>query len=50
MNNDKVVVRAFEGPEAMGAAIDKGDIAIMARAMSPEQINRLDAGRRRSSG
>ncbi|MGW2487189.1 ABC transporter substrate-binding protein [Streptomyces sp. NPDC001606] len=44
VNNDKVVLRSFDSAEAMGAAIDKGDIDVMTRTMSPAQIQKLDAG------
>ncbi|MFE8950652.1 ABC transporter substrate-binding protein [Streptomyces sp. NPDC007856] len=44
VQNDKVVMRSFDDPRAMGAAIDKGDIDVMIRAMSPAQIQKLDAG------
>ncbi|MEV7321007.1 ABC transporter substrate-binding protein [Streptomyces sp. NPDC093970] len=44
VNNDKVVLRSFKDADAMGAAIDKGDIDVMTRSMSPAQINKLDAG------
>ncbi|MEU5086848.1 ABC transporter substrate-binding protein [Streptomyces sp. NPDC021356] len=41
VNNDKVEIRSFADADAMGAAIDKGDIDVMTRAMSPEQIRKL---------
>jgi peptide/nickel transport system substrate-binding protein len=44
VNNDKVVLRSFDDANAMGAAIDKGDIDVMTRTMSPAQIQKLDAG------
>ncbi|POX60422.1 peptide-binding protein [Streptomyces sp. Ru62] len=44
VNNDKVEIRAFPDSDAMGAAIDKGDIDVMIRTMSPAQIQKLDAG------
>ncbi|MFJ3233180.1 ABC transporter substrate-binding protein [Streptomyces sp. NPDC086787] len=44
VSNDKVVLRSFTDPEAMGAAIDKGDIDVMTRSMTPSQIKKLDAG------
>jgi peptide/nickel transport system substrate-binding protein len=44
VNNDKVVLRSFADADAMGAAIDKGDIDVMTRTMSPAQIQKLDAG------
>ncbi|MEU8933769.1 ABC transporter substrate-binding protein [Streptomyces sp. NPDC048409] len=44
VNNDKVVMRSFKDADAMGQAIDKGDIDVMTRTMSPSQISKLDAG------
>ncbi|MFG3012729.1 ABC transporter substrate-binding protein [Streptomyces cinerochromogenes] len=44
VNNDKVELRSFTDADAMGAAIDKGDIDVMTRTMSPAQIQKLDAG------
>ncbi|KOX00416.1 MULTISPECIES: ABC transporter substrate-binding protein [Streptomyces] len=44
VNNDKVELRTYPDADAMGAAIDKGDIDVMTRAMSPAQIQKLDAG------
>jgi peptide/nickel transport system substrate-binding protein len=44
VNNDKVELRSFPDADAMGAAIDKGDIDVMTRTMSPAQIQKLDAG------
>ncbi|MER6538601.1 ABC transporter substrate-binding protein [Streptomyces sp. 900105755] len=44
VNNQQVVLRSFKDAEAMGEAIDKGDIDVMTRSMSPAQINKLDAG------
>ncbi len=41
MNNEKVEVASFEDADAMGAALDKGDIDVMTRAMTPEQIRKL---------
>ncbi|MFC5203742.1 ABC transporter substrate-binding protein [Streptomyces kaempferi] len=43
VNNDKVVMRVFDNSNAMGAAIDKGDIDIMIHP-TPAQINKLGAG------
>ncbi|OIJ62627.1 ABC transporter substrate-binding protein [Streptomyces mangrovisoli] len=45
VNNDKVVMKSFASADAMGDAIDKGDIDVMTRAMTPSQINKLDAGK-----
>ncbi|GGW19414.1 peptide-binding protein [Streptomyces capoamus] len=44
VNNDKVELRAFGDADAMSAAIDKGDIDVMTRTMSPAQIQKLDGG------
>ncbi|MFG2880818.1 ABC transporter substrate-binding protein [Streptomyces sp. NPDC048297] len=44
VNNDKVVMRSYASADAMGTAIDKGDIDVMTRNMSPTQIQNLDAG------
>ncbi|MEV6804787.1 ABC transporter substrate-binding protein [Streptomyces sp. NPDC017248] len=44
VKNDKVQLRSFADADAMGAAIDKGDIDVMTRTMSPAQIQKLDAG------
>ncbi|MGW3207939.1 ABC transporter substrate-binding protein [Streptomyces sp. NPDC001135] len=44
VNNDKVELRSFSDADAMSAAIDKGDIDVMTRTMSPDQIQKLDAG------
>ncbi|MER6565877.1 ABC transporter substrate-binding protein [Streptomyces sp. NPDC001093] len=44
VNNDKVELRSFADADAMSAAIDKGDIDVMTRTMSPDQIQKLDAG------
>ncbi|MGW7404524.1 ABC transporter substrate-binding protein [Streptomyces sp. NPDC054833] len=44
VSNDKVVMRSFTDAAAMGAAIDKGDIDVMIRTMTPSQIKKLDAG------
>ncbi|MFS8203731.1 ABC transporter substrate-binding protein [Streptomyces sp. CWNU-52B] len=41
VKNEKVDLKSFETPEAMGAALDKGDIDMMTRTMSPEQIKKL---------
>jgi peptide/nickel transport system substrate-binding protein len=41
VNNDKVEVVSFKDAEAMGAALDKGDIDVMTRAMTPDQIRTL---------
>ncbi|MFG2605269.1 ABC transporter substrate-binding protein [Streptomyces sp. NPDC048514] len=44
VNNDAVELRAFQDADAMGAAVDKGDIDVMTRTMSPAQIQKLDGG------
>ncbi|MEV5876017.1 ABC transporter substrate-binding protein [Streptomyces sp. NPDC052101] len=44
VNNNKVALRSFSDADAMSAAIDKGDIDVMSRTMSPSQIQKLDAG------
>ncbi|KUO15851.1 ABC transporter substrate-binding protein [Streptomyces dysideae] len=43
VNNDKVELRAFTSAEDMGTALEKGDIDVMTRTMSPEQIQKLSA-------
>ena len=48
VNNDKVELRSFADADAMGKALEKGDIDLMTRTMSPEQIQKLaDSHRRR---
>ncbi|MBA2946433.1 ABC transporter substrate-binding protein [Streptomyces himalayensis] len=39
--NETVEVESFDSAEAMGTALDKGDIDLMTRTMSPEQIEKL---------
>jgi peptide/nickel transport system substrate-binding protein len=41
VNNDKAEIVSFADSEAMGAALEKGDIDLMSRAMTPEQIRKL---------
>ncbi|MFD4138476.1 MULTISPECIES: ABC transporter substrate-binding protein [unclassified Streptomyces] len=41
LNNDKVELRSFADAEAMGEALESGDIDMMTRAMSPKQIQEL---------
>src|SRR5690606_20564759 len=41
VNNEKVEMRTFETSEEMGEALEKGDIQVMTRSMSPEQIQKL---------
>ncbi|MGW1610334.1 ABC transporter substrate-binding protein [Streptomyces sp. NPDC002285] len=43
VNNDKVELRNFADADEMGAALGKGDIDLMTRTMSPEQIQKLSA-------
>ncbi|MEU9449318.1 ABC transporter substrate-binding protein [Streptomyces sp. NPDC048277] len=44
VNNEQVVLRSYDDADAMGKAIDSGDIDVMTRTMSPAQINKLDTG------
>jgi peptide/nickel transport system substrate-binding protein len=41
VNNDNVEMVSFDDSNAMGAALQKGDIDLMTRTMSPEQIQKL---------
>ncbi|MEV8598181.1 ABC transporter substrate-binding protein [Streptomyces sp. NPDC052012] len=41
VNNDKVEMVSFEDADAMGEALEKKDIDVMSRTMSPEQIQKL---------
>ncbi|MFD7441162.1 ABC transporter substrate-binding protein [Streptomyces sp. NPDC059909] len=41
LRNSKVELRSFPDAEAMGRALESGEIDMMARAMSPEQIKEL---------
>ncbi|MFI6550004.1 ABC transporter substrate-binding protein [Streptomyces prunicolor] len=41
VNNTKVEMRTFADADAMGSAINKGDIDVMTRTMTPEQIQKL---------
>ncbi|MER7572064.1 ABC transporter substrate-binding protein [Streptomyces sp. NPDC126514] len=41
VNNDEVELRSFADADAMSSAIEQGDIHLMSRTMSPEQIQRL---------
>ncbi|MFJ5035739.1 ABC transporter substrate-binding protein [Streptomyces sp. NPDC088560] len=45
VNNNEVDMRVFKDSDSMGAAIDKGNIDVMTRTMTPAQIQDLDAGR-----
>ncbi|MFB7503348.1 MULTISPECIES: ABC transporter substrate-binding protein [Streptomyces] len=48
VNNDEIDMRVFKDSDSMGAAIDKGDIDVMTRTMTPTQIQELDAGKDRN--
>ncbi|MCX4573905.1 ABC transporter substrate-binding protein [Streptomyces sp. NBC_01571] len=39
--NNKVEMRSFDSADAMGAALNKGDIDLMTRSMTPAQIQKL---------
>ncbi|CQR64919.1 ABC transporter substrate-binding protein [Streptomyces leeuwenhoekii] len=41
VNNDKVELVSFEDADAMGTALKQGDIDLMTRAMTPEQVREL---------
>jgi peptide/nickel transport system substrate-binding protein len=41
VKNDKVEMVSFADADAMGTALEKGDIDLMTRTMSPEQIQKL---------
>ncbi|MFJ4684183.1 ABC transporter substrate-binding protein [Streptomyces sp. NPDC088789] len=41
VNNEKVDLRSFKDADTMGGALEKGDIDVMTRSMSPEQIQKL---------
>ncbi|MET4662342.1 ABC transporter substrate-binding protein [Streptomyces fungicidicus] len=41
VNNDKVEMVSFDSADAMGDALEKGDLDLMTRSMSPEQIQKL---------
>ncbi|MGX1371224.1 peptide/nickel transport system substrate-binding protein [Streptomyces canus] len=41
VNNDKVVLRSYEDADAMGTALEKGDIDLITRTLSPQQIKKL---------
>ncbi|MFF4540398.1 ABC transporter substrate-binding protein [Streptomyces aureus] len=42
VKNSKVELRSFADADTMGSALDKGDIDLMTRSMTPEQITKLD--------
>ncbi|NUP38050.1 MAG: peptide-binding protein, partial [Streptomyces sp.] len=44
VNNSKVDMMSYADADAMGKALDKGDIDVMTRSMAPEQIQKLSAG------
>ncbi|WP_020117732.1 ABC transporter substrate-binding protein [Streptomyces canus] len=41
VNNDKVELRSYEDADAMGAALEKGDIDLITRTLSPQQIQKM---------
>ncbi|MFF5186897.1 ABC transporter substrate-binding protein [Streptomyces sp. NPDC000345] len=41
VNNDEVDMVSYDDADAMGTALEKGDIDLMTRTMSPEQIQKL---------
>ncbi|MFG3006090.1 ABC transporter substrate-binding protein [Streptomyces calvus] len=41
MNNEKVEMVSFESADAMGDALEKAEIDVMTRTMSPEQVREL---------
>ncbi|MBO4260493.1 ABC transporter substrate-binding protein [Streptomyces griseorubiginosus] len=44
VNNSKVDMVSYDDASAMGSALDKGDIDVMTRTMSPDLIRKLSAG------
>jgi len=44
VNNSKVDMISYADADKMGKALDKGDIDVMTRTMSPAQIQKLDSG------
>ncbi|MGA5408663.1 ABC transporter substrate-binding protein [Streptomyces lavendulocolor] len=42
LRNDRVELRSFDDAEAMGRALESGDISMMTRTMSPEQVKDLN--------
>ncbi|MDN0196037.1 ABC transporter substrate-binding protein [Streptomyces sp. S.PNR 29] len=44
VNNEQVEMDSFDDADAMGEALEKGDIDVMTRTMSPEQIRKLSGG------
>ncbi|WP_409473080.1 ABC transporter substrate-binding protein [Streptomyces sp. HC307] len=43
VNNQEVDMVSYKDADAMGVALDKGDIDMMTRSMTPEQIDKLSA-------
>ncbi|MEU5114646.1 ABC transporter substrate-binding protein [Streptomyces longwoodensis] len=43
VNNDKVEMASFADADTMGKALDKGDIDVMTRSMTPAQVDKLSA-------
>ncbi|MEU5523184.1 ABC transporter substrate-binding protein [Streptomyces sp. NPDC093250] len=41
VNNDKVEMKTYQTAEEMGEALEKGDIQVMTRSMSPDQVKKL---------
>ncbi|AWW40450.1 peptide-binding protein [Streptomyces sp. AS58] len=41
VNNERVDLVSYADADAMGGALDKGDIDVMTRSMTPDQINKL---------
>ncbi|MET8076079.1 ABC transporter substrate-binding protein [Streptomyces sp. NPDC005303] len=41
VNNDKVELRSYTDADAMGTALEKGDIDLITRTLSPQQIQKL---------
>ncbi|MGC0333063.1 peptide/nickel transport system substrate-binding protein [Streptomyces sp. SAI-170] len=41
VNNDKAEIRSFKDADAMDAALQDGDIDVMSRTLTPEQIKKL---------
>ncbi|KRD16198.1 MULTISPECIES: ABC transporter substrate-binding protein [unclassified Streptomyces] len=41
VNNDEVDMVSYKDADAMGTALEKGDVDLMTRTMSPEQIKKL---------
>ncbi|MEW2250350.1 MULTISPECIES: ABC transporter substrate-binding protein [unclassified Streptomyces] len=44
VNNSKVELVSFDDADAMGAALEKGDIDLMTRTMTPDQVRKLSGG------